>query len=75
MLDPTFCDRMKAAHIVAKLRQQRSRGDIGRLFGIDNTYVSFIEAKTKRHDNRDIYLAPKWTIERVLEWEKENGIL
>jgi len=75
MLDPTFCDRMKAAKIVYELRKQKSRGDIGRLLGMDSTYVSFIEKKQRRHDNRDIYLAPKWTIERVLEWEKENGIL
>ena len=73
MMEPTFADRMKAARIVQELRLQSSRGDIGRLLGLDNTYVSFIEHKMRRWDNPDTYLAPKWTIERVLEWERANG--
>ena len=73
MTEPTFSDRMKAAQIVERLRAQKSRGDIGRLLGMDNTYVSFIEHKLRRWDNRDVYLAPKWTIERVLEWGKQNA--
>lgn len=58
MLDQTFHDRMRAARIVADLRSQKSRGDIGRLLGIDNTYVSFIEHKTKQINRNDVYAAP-----------------
>jgi hypothetical protein len=66
----TITERMKAARIVKKLRDQDNLDVVAARLGLRPSYVGFAEAMHKRSDARDQlkYCCPSYVIRKILAW-------
>lgn len=86
MTPVTFMDRVKAAAIIKKLRDQNNCETVAKLFNTRKAYISMAEYNTKRlkfsimengrkrfvyEENQ--YLCPHGVIRRILEWGEKNA--